>query len=246
MIWTRRKSNTGIYMKRALLTHETCREKELRQLQKVKDKEIAEKKEADKVRKVYESLESTTKRQKLGPDSLVGKKHRLYSTDYIEHCFIPSYYATKYIEFYRLGEDDWEVLAEQEEKQTVNGHMYFSSSYGPDLKPFTPPKYTGLDAHELEAFRGTDSITVQFLNNDYVRFKVPREVGLFDGDTNSSKPIPDAFEFNEIRFGFEKERKEREKALEEAKRKRSPSPRESWFEMNHPMGWWRQNGNYWE
>ncbi|KAL2793697.1 hypothetical protein BJX66DRAFT_305488 [Aspergillus keveii] len=60
--------------------------------------------------------------------------------------------------------------------------------------------------------------------------------------------MPDLFEFVGIRPGFEKEREERGRA--QAKRKRSPSPpsppspRESWFEMNHPMGWWNQSRGF--
>ena len=34
---------------------------------------------------------------------------------------------------------------------------------------------------------------------------------------------------------------EEEEAEQRAKARRSPSPRESWFEMTHPMGYWNES-----
>jgi len=50
---------------------------------------------------------------------------------------------------------------------------------------------------------------------------------------------PEVFEFVGIWRDLEKEKAERQERM--AKARRSPSPRESWFEMNHPMGWWHQS-----
>lgn len=48
----------------------------------------------------------------------------------------------------------------------------------------------------------------------------------------------EVFEFVGIWRDLEEEKAERRERM--AKARRSPSPRESWFEMNHPMGSWNQ------
>jgi hypothetical protein len=57
----------------------------------------------------------------------------------------------------------------------------------------------------------------------------------------SSSALPEMFDFVGILRDIEKERKERAEACKSSIRNRLPSPRESFFEMSHPMGWWNQS-----
>lgn len=66
-------------------------------------------------------------------------------------------------------------------------------------------------------------------------------VGIWDG-----KEQRRSTEKSEKKPERKPEKKRKREELEQVKPlkrvQRSPSPRESWFEMNHPMGWWHQDG----
>jgi hypothetical protein len=87
--------------------------------------------------------------------------------------------------------------------------------------------------YQLESIDGKYVLTIQFLSNDYLRLKVGHELVFID--RSQPQQVPEFFEFVGIRFDMEKER-ERRKA--QARVKHFLSPRESWFEINHPMGSW--------
>jgi hypothetical protein len=182
------------------------------------------------VQEMYDSLKNAKKQIKTPLESIAGQTFRIYSVDHVDCCYSSDMYPSKYVEFYHLDEDGPSgQLPPARQAAQMHGHVYFNSATDCDFGPFFPPKHAGLEEFRLISTRGKYKLVFQFLSNDYVKLKVPREVVF----TNRDPPAdaPEVFEFAGIRYDREKEKAER-------KRKRSPSPRETWFEMNHPMGWW--------
>jgi hypothetical protein len=95
-----------------------------------------------------------------------------------------------------------------------------------------------LDKHALKSSDGRYSLTSQFIGDDYLKLKLPRDL-IPDNKSVSQHSMPNLFEIVGIQRDLEKEREERRKA--QAKRKRSPLPHETWFEMTHSMGSWKQS-----
>ncbi|KAJ2968511.1 hypothetical protein NQ176_g9146 [Zarea fungicola] len=169
---------------------------------------------------------------------LTGKLFYLFCVDYVDHCWNADLSSSKYVEFHALDADA--VLPDEEQpshdnSEQIYGHVYLDANTGCDLAPFIPPKLAGVEEHSLKSFHGEYELLVRFISNDYLILTVPQRLILQDQSPLQS--APDTFQFMGIRFDREKERKERL-----VKRKRSPSPRESWFEMNHPMGAWNLGG----
>lgn len=195
----------------------------------------------DKSKEVeVQSAHDAMKLEKTSPvdlqlfDPNISNHFRIYSTDWVQHCFSSSVHASPYVEFYQLGENQSRPSSEQGTRQ-IQGHIYIHGSLDCDFKPFHPPQHSSLEEIELQSDDDKYEITVQFFSHDYLKLKVSQ--GFFFQDTPLSPKAPDFFEFVGIRRNREKERLERER--EAKKRKRSPSPRDSWFERTHPMGSWR-------
>ncbi|EQL29708.1 hypothetical protein BDFG_07700 [Blastomyces dermatitidis ATCC 26199] len=169
------------------------------------------------VQEMYDSLKNA-KPSEIALEQIVGKNFRLYSVDHVDYCYSSDMYPSKYVEFYHLDKNDpsGQLLPARQETQ-MHGH------------------YAGLEEFRLESTRGKCGLVFQFISNDYVKLKVPREVVFANRDLPAE--APEVFEFAGIRY-------DREKGKAERKRKRSPSPRETWFEMNHLMGWWNQSRLY--
>ncbi|KAH7137595.1 hypothetical protein EDB81DRAFT_799641 [Dactylonectria macrodidyma] len=194
----------------------------------------------NEVQEAYEHLQQAFRQGDVPPilDLHAGKLFHLYSVDHMDHCYNPDLYPSKYVEFYTL--DDSGAPADDEhppgdEATQIHGHVYFNVDCGCDFAPFPPPKHACLEEHLLKSFHGEFELEFRFISNDYIIMTVPRELVFID-----SSPIPSApeiFKFMGIRYDREKEKQRRD-----TKRKRSPSPRESWFEMNHPMGSWNLGG----
>lgn len=184
------------------------------------------------VQEMYDSLKNA-KQSEIPLEPIAGKHFCLYSLDHVDYCYSSDMYPSKYVEFYHLDENDrsGQLLPARQETQ-MHGHVYFNSDTDCDFGPFSPPKHAGLEEFRLGSTRGKYGLVFQFISNDYVKLKVPREVVFANRDPPAE--APEVFEFAGIRY-------DREKGKAETKRKRSPSPRETWFEMNHPMGWWNQS-----
>ncbi|KKZ63502.1 hypothetical protein EMCG_02189 [[Emmonsia] crescens] len=187
------------------------------------------------VQEMYDSLKNA-KPSEIALEQIAGKNFRLYSVDHVDYCYSSDMYPSKYVEFYHLDKNDpsGQLPSARQETQ-MHGHVYLNSDTDCDFGPFFPPKYAGLEEFRLESTRGKCRLVFQFISNDYVKLKVPREVVFANRDLPAE--APEVFEFAGIRY-------DREKGKAERKRKRSPSPRETWFEMNHPMGWWNQSRLY--
>lgn len=151
-------------------------------------------------------------------DQNTSNNFRLYSTDWVQHCFSSYAHASPYVEFYDLSENYSRPLAEQETRQIL-GHLYINGSLGCDFKPFYPPQHASLDEFELQSNYDKYKLMIQFFSHDYVRLMVCQ--GFFFQKTPRPPKAPDFFEFVGIRRNREKERLERER--EAKKRKRSPS-----------------------
>lgn len=87
----------------------------------------------------------------------------------------------------------------------------------------------GVTQHTVMSSDGEHELSFHFVSDDYLILTVPQQLVL--GDRSPLESAPATFKFVGIR-------RDPHKAIEERgeKRKRSPSPRETWFEMNHPMG----------
>jgi hypothetical protein len=156
---------------------------------------------------------------------LAGKLFHLYSIDHVEHCYDPELYPSKYVEFHHLDDNN----AQPSDATQIHGHVYFNANSGCDLAHFSPPKTWCREELRLKSFHGEYDLVFQFVSNDYLTMTVSRELVFMDQPPMAS--APELFRFMGIRFDQHKERQQRNR-----KRKRSTSPRESWFEMNHPMG----------
>jgi hypothetical protein len=213
------------------------REERKRELQEIREDEQEAKEEQQRfernkeneVQSACEALKSGKESKTAPLESFASKNFRLYSADYVKHCYDPDLYRFKYVEFYRLDKDG-QLLSEREAGQ-INGHIYFNSGNVCSLRPFSPPKHASLDNCRLQDFDGTYDLTIQFLSNDYLKLKVGRELVL-----KYMPQPPHAPEF----FEFVGISSDREKEKEKADRFARPSPGETWFEMNHPMGWWNE------
>jgi hypothetical protein len=218
---------------------------------KEREKDLARHKEKEQeVQKVYDSLGSAKKRKGKGKDKnrkqslpcfepTANTRFHLYSTHYITHGPYKSPFPSQYIEFYYSYSIDLPGPEGQ-----YGGHIYIDYGTEYAFQPFFPPKHASLDKHLLKTWDGRHSLTIQFIGDNYLKLKLLRELVRVN-ESVSQHSMPDLFEFVGIRPGFEMEREERGRA--QAKRKRSPSPpspRESWFEMNHPMEWWNQSRGF--
>ncbi|EEP78446.1 predicted protein [Uncinocarpus reesii 1704] len=179
------------------------------------------------VQEMYDSLQNAEKQSKTPLGSIVGRFY-LHSSNHVDYCPGSDRFPSKYVEFYHLDKDG----APSRHGRQMEGYISINPATDCYFGPFSPPKHTGLEEFQLTSNCRKHNLVFQFLSHDYIKLKVPCEVAFKRGETPTD--APEVFEFAGIRHDFEK-------AKEERKRKRSPSPRETYFEMNHPQGWWNQN-----
>lgn len=162
---------------------------------------------------------------------------RIYSTDWVQHCFAPYSHASPYVDFYELDKISSRPSSEKQRPRRMNGHLYIDGGLGCDFKPFRPSQFASLNEIKLQSNDDKYEITIQFFSYDYLNLKISHS--FFFQNTARPPKAPDFFEFVGIRRNREKERLERER--EAKKRKRSPSPRDTFFERTHFMGSWAQS-----
>jgi hypothetical protein len=120
----------------------------------------------------------------------------------------------------------------------VDGHVYFDGGTGCSFGPLPLPTQARRKDVKIKGDRKYD-LLFDFFGNGYLKLRVPRD--LLKHTLVSSSTAPQIFEFGGILRDYEKERKERAEARERAARNRPPSPRESYFEMNHFRGSWAES-----
>ncbi|KAK2782186.1 hypothetical protein FQN52_001024 [Onygenales sp. PD_12] len=180
------------------------------------------------VQETYDSLRNAKQSQTpLG--SLYSQKFYLYSADHVDYCYTSDWDPLRYVEFYHNDTNGVRWPGQ------MCGTIAFDEDIEYDLRSCPPPKHSGLEVFRWQSDCQKHEFAFQFLNNDHLKLRVPREAVFADKEAPAD--APEVFEFAGIRDDWEKKREER-------KRKRSSSPRDSWFEMNHPMGWWSQRGGF--
>ena len=202
----------------------------------------------EEVRAVLESLGKAEEKGEETPiiGSLVGKEFMLYCSGAVEH-FYSDMAPSKTVVFHRaerFGDYDGETgeirpdRVEEIEARGVDGMVYLAEGLKCDFESFHPPKNATQEAIKVAGEDGHE-LSFQLLGNGYLKMTIPREVVYY----NTPPPTaPETFEFVGIYFD-RKGAMERAHAKDQEERARNPpaSPRESWFEMNHPMGSWAQD-----
>lgn len=200
-----------------------------------------EKPKEDEVRAAYQSLKDKWwVHQEIPVESLAPGFFELFSTDLIDYCYnnmrgtkrFDIEYPTKEDgEYVRQKPEDWDGI--------LDCQIYIDGDVGCQLQ-LRAPKYASLKPITLNSDDGVHEVSVVFIGNGYMKLKVSREF-VFMGSRRPIPPdAPDFFEFFGIIHDDEKDHAEQLAWQEKRARERSPSPRETFFEMSHPMGSWNQ------
>ncbi|KIW41795.1 uncharacterized protein PV06_05408 [Exophiala oligosperma] len=202
-----------------------------------------EKTREEEVRVAYRSLNKAEKERKTVPAGpLAGQSFQLFCSDHVD-LFYSDFYVTKRVDFYYLDDTSNPGRHNQKpgrETDMLYGDVYLNANANCNFGPFCPPKRASRKAFKVRSCDGMYELSFKFLGGGYLKLRVYREI-LFMNPYSPSSPAPPAaapevFEFVGIRRDREKEKGERQERMTNSRR--SPSPRESWFEMNHPMGSW--------
>lgn len=178
-------------------------------------------------------------------ESLADQEFQLFCSDHVKYFHGGNDYEEKTVGFWQPDASEYDELEDGLDHPTYETGMLFGDlcldSYTHDsFGPFWPPSRASRKPVKVETNRGGHEISFQFLGNGYLKLRVSRNFVFMGSDGASSPPpsssAPREFEFVGIWYDQDKEYAERQNALLEEKRRRSPSPRESWFELNHPMG----------
>jgi hypothetical protein len=192
----------------------------------------------EEVRAAYKSLKEAEKAGKkvpIGP--LAGQSIQLCRTDYADCFYYSNYLPSKIVNFYSL----WDTSSSGGRNQKPGGeaehllcNVHIDSGANSAFGPFCTPKQVSRKSVEVKSCcdTGKYKLSFKFLGGDYLKLRVPREMAA--GGRAPRGDAPEMFEFVGVRRDLEKERAE----CKERFAKLCPSLRESWFEINHPMGSW--------
>ncbi|AEO57899.1 hypothetical protein MYCTH_2304632 [Thermothelomyces thermophilus ATCC 42464] len=216
---------------------EERKQEKLRERKEKEQQREIEKTKEDEVCAADRCLDTAEKgRETIPVGPLAGQSFRLYCSDHVDY-FYSDLYGTKRVDFYHL---DVNERNPGDEADALYGDVYLDSNANCNFGPFRPPKRASRKAFKVKSCDDKYELSFQFIGNGYLKLRVSREMVFmkpYDASPPSPPPTaPDVFEFAGILRDWEKEKAERQERM--AKARRSPSPRESWFEMNHPMGSW--------
>ncbi|KAG8163049.1 hypothetical protein KVR01_007527 [Diaporthe batatas] len=199
-----------------------------------------EKSKEEEVRAAYKSLRKAEKKNNTTPVrlSLSDEAFNLFCTDHVEYYKSVSFGRRDYSDV-ESDESDVTKLKSGNEID-LYGIVYFGRAVF-TFGPFRPPTHASCKPVKVKSSDGTHELSFQFIGNGYLKLRISRDMVLLGLDTPSEGPpttAPASFDFFGIWRDIDKEIAERERILKEARARRPPSPRETWFEMNHPMGAW--------
>lgn len=123
----------------------------------------------------------------------------------------------------------------------LDGDIHLDANANCNFGPFRPPQYASPETIKIESWDSKYELLFQFTRNGYLKLRVSREMVFMNPyaeDPSMPPPgTPEVFVFVGIWRDREKENAERQ----EIPKARRPPPCETWFEMNHPMGWRHQS-----
>ena len=214
---------------------EERKQEKLRERKEKEQQREFEKTMEDEVCAADRCLDTAEKERETNPvRPLAGQSFRLYCSDHVDY-FYSDLYKTKRVDFYHLNADERNP---GEEADALYGNVYLDSNARCNFGPLRPPKLASRKAFKMKSSDDKYELSFQFIGHGYLKLRVPREMVFmksYDGNPPSPPPAaPDVFEFAGILPDREKEEAERQERMAKARR----SPRETWFEMNHPMGAW--------
>lgn len=187
-------------------------------------------------------------------ESLAEQDFKLFCSDHVKYFHDGSDYEEKTVHFWQPDACVYDKLEDglkdpNYETGMLFGELFIDDDAQCNFGPFWPPSRASRKPVKVESDDGKHKISFQFLGNGYLKLRVSRNFVFMDSNRAKSKPpptpsAPREFEFVGIWYDRHKAFVERQNALMEEKKRRSPSPRESWFELNHPMGAY-YNGRGW-
>lgn len=211
----------------------------------------------------YKSLETAEQEGKTTPvESLHRQSFQLFRSDAVDYpyhdlaptmrvdfdAYDPSDPWCDDPDYHKRSSEPHEIReagVRNDEAGIMHGFIYLNSYTDCHFGPFRPPK----DARSREAITLSsddgDELSLEFIGDGFLGLTLPREMVFtcmhMDRHSNDRRPhfpppiAPDVFEFIGVLRDLEKGEAERKERLA----RRSPSPRETWFEMNYPMGWYK-------
>lgn len=223
------------------------RKKALFRLKKYEEKEKAELREYDRtkqdeVRAAYQSLKDKRLVPQQNPvESFAIGWFDLFSTDLIDYCYITAASSERRFD---IGYPITDGRVVSERPKDWDG-MICCSIYIQDAElcelEFPAPKYASLEPITLRCRCGGHEVSLIFIGNGYMTMTLSRESVFKVSGRPVSPDAPEFFEFFGIIRDEEKARAEGLAAEENHARAQPPSPRETYFEMYHPMGSWNQS-----
>lgn len=216
--------------------------RERKQKERARDMETAKEEE---VRAAYRSFKKARKEGETTPiDSLAGQEFKLFCSDHVDHFYSDDIYPTKRVQFYHPHHDhnpNFDRAKLGKETGMLHGLVYLDGSASCGFGPFRAPRRASRKAVKVKSDEGPYEVSLKFLGNGYLKLRVSREMvfmGRRGASTSGSAPslvAPKVFEFFGIWRDTDKEKAERQEMMPKTR-----SPRETWFEMNHPMGAWNE------
>lgn len=243
--------------------YELKEEREERKREKLEKRKVVDRErelqwaKEDEFDAAYESLEAAEEEGKTIPTEPLRKQSfELFCGDAVDYFFHDTAPRMKVDFFvYELG-DMWsddpdyytappgpDAIREDGvpngEADSLHGNVYLNASTDCNFGPFRAPKQASREALTLSSDNG-DDLFFEFIGNGFLRLTLSREMVFTRMRRYHSPPppprgAPEYFEFVGILRDFEKEAAERKERLS----RRARSPRETWFELNHPMGLYR-------
>ncbi|KAF5014022.1 hypothetical protein FDECE_3 [Fusarium decemcellulare] len=209
-----------------------------------------EKGKEEEIKAVIKSLQTAAMKKTVIPlDPVTGNKYYLYSVDHVNHCYDDPYHM-KWIRFFdKLNLDDQPVRDKVTGKIMTCAHVAFDSVNYCDIDAFLAPEEGSRTLHRLGGggnYKWSDLVT-QFLGDDHLTIRIKSKVAFGKKEPPADTPL--YFEYVGFRVDEETAARQLQDDIwhknkvnpKKILRGRSASPRDSWFERNHPMGSWNEH-----